>query len=292
MPRIPARLAPRNARVKRISPADDWPESWRYSYTYDLLEIYRDTSHRGYTHAYDNRRRQTLRLLTDVVPPGSRILDVAGAQGNFSLALAELGYRVTWNDLREDLAGYVQLKHERGEIEFAPGNALNLRFPEAFDAVLITEVIEHVAHPDVFLASIAGLVKPGGYLIVTTPNGAYFRNSLPKFSDCPDPGAFEAQQFGPDADGHIFLLHPEELALFSSRSGLQLEELVLFTNPLTNGHLKTEALLKMVPSSVVFGIEHMTSWLPRSFRRSLMVHMGARLRRPIAVTADANRVCT
>ena len=83
------------------------------------------------------------------------MFDPAAGQGNFSLALAERGYRVTWNDLRVDLAGYVRLKHEHGEIEFAPGNAFALEFPEPFDAVLMTEVIEHVAHPDDFLAKTA-----------------------------------------------------------------------------------------------------------------------------------------
>ena len=38
------------------------------------------------------------------------MLDLAAGQGNFSLALAERGYRVTWNDLRGDLEGYVRLK--------------------------------------------------------------------------------------------------------------------------------------------------------------------------------------
>jgi 2-polyprenyl-3-methyl-5-hydroxy-6-metoxy-1,4-benzoquinol methylase len=40
-----------------------------------------------------------------------------------------------------------------------------------FDAVLITEVIEHVAHPDEFLAKTAALVKPHGSIVLTTPNG-------------------------------------------------------------------------------------------------------------------------
>ena len=69
-----------------------------------------------------------------MVTPGSVVLDLGAGQGNFSRALAERGYRVTWNDLREDLAGYVRLKHEHGEIEFAPGNAFDLEFADPFDA--------------------------------------------------------------------------------------------------------------------------------------------------------------
>jgi 2-polyprenyl-3-methyl-5-hydroxy-6-metoxy-1,4-benzoquinol methylase len=65
------------------------------------------------------------------------ILDVAAAQGNYTVALAELGYDVTWNDIREDLAGYVRLKLEHGRIDFAPGNVFELSFPAPFDGLLI-----------------------------------------------------------------------------------------------------------------------------------------------------------
>lgn len=172
--------------MKRVYPDETWPESWRYSYPYDLQEIYGEVSNRGYAYSYATRREQTLRLLTEALPAGSRVLDVAAAQGNFSLTLAEMGYDVTWNDLREELAGYAKVKHERGALQFAPGDVFQLAFPAPFDAVLITEIIEHVAHPDDFLVSIAGLLRPGGYVVMTTPNGRYFKNDLPKFSECAD----------------------------------------------------------------------------------------------------------
>ena len=195
--------------MRRVRPQERWPESWKLSYVYDLEEVYGEISNRGYAYAYRERRQHTLDLVADVLPPGARILDIAAAQGNFSLALAEMGYHVTWNDLRAELADYVRLKYERGDLDFSPGNAFDLKFDEPFDAVLITEVIEHVAHPDQFLANTARLVRTGGYIVLTTPNGAYFRNTLPRFSDCVDPTIYEGGQFKPNADGHIFLLHPD-----------------------------------------------------------------------------------
>ena len=266
--------------MKRIEPQPDWPQSWKESYFYDQSEIYGEISHHGYAYAYDNRRRETLRLLTEVLSPGARILDVAAAQGNFSLALAELGFDVTWNDLRAELADYVRLKHERGKIEFAAGNAFELAFPSLFDAVLITEIIEHVAHPDDFLAKAAALVRPGGYIVMTTPNGGYFKNRLPKFSECADPAVFESMQFKPNADGHIFLLHADEIEPLAQGAGLVVEKIALFTNPLTAGHVKTESLLKILPRRIVQVAESVSRVLPSPLKKKTFVQMAVRFRKP------------
>ena len=266
--------------MKRIEPRHDWPQSWKDSYAYDREEIYGEISNYGYAYAYENRRRQTLRLFTEAVPRGGRVLDLAAAQGNFSLALAEMGYEVTWNDLRAELADYVRLKYERGQIHFAPGNAFDLQFPSLFDAVLITEVIEHVAHPDQFLAKTAALVKQGGHVIMTTPNGAYFKNLLPKFSDCTDPSIYESAQFRHDAEGHIFLLHPEEIRPLADRAGLHVDLIKLFTNPLTAGHMKTEALLRILPRRAIDLFEIGTAFLPCFLKRKALVQMAVRFRKP------------
>jgi len=268
--------------VKRIEPQPDWPQSWKESHFYDQGEIYGEISDHGYAYAYANRRRETLRLITDVLLPGARILDVAAAQGNFSLALAELGFDVTWNDLRAELADYVRLKHENGKITFAAGNAFELAFPSLFDAVLITEIIEHVAHPDDFLAKAAVLVRPGGYVVMTTPNGGYFKNRLPKFSDCADPSVFESVQFKPNSDGHIFLLHVDEIEPLAKRAGLTVEKIALFTSPLTAGHVKTEPLLKILPRGLVQIAESVSRSLPSPLKKKALVQMGVRFRKPSA----------
>jgi 2-polyprenyl-6-hydroxyphenyl methylase/3-demethylubiquinone-9 3-methyltransferase len=266
--------------LKRIQPSNSWPQSWKESYFYDLQEVYGEISNRGYAYAYANRRRHTLQLIREVLPTGARILDMAAAQGNFSIALAEMGYDVTWNDLRAELADYVRQKHERGRINFAPGNAFELNFNAPFDAVVITEVIEHVAHPDEFLGRTARLVRPGGYVVMTTPNGAYFRNRLPKFSECPDPSHYEAIQFKPNADGHIFLLHPDEIESLGHHAGLKIDKLELFTNPITSGHMKTELLLRAMPKRAVDWLESLTGYLPQRLSARFLVQMGVRFRKP------------
>lgn len=265
--------------MKVVTLQEDWPQSWRSSYQYDQLEVYSKSSVLGYTYAYTHRCKHILELIQKAAKPGAKVLDVATAQGNFSLSLAEMGYEVTWNDLREDLVDYIKLKHERGSVHYAPGNILSLDFDSYFDVVLIAEVIEHTAHPDDFLKKITQMVKPGGFIVMNTPNGEYFRNRLPKFSDCPDPSQFESIQFQPDSDGHIFLLHLDEVKALSHQAGLIIRETRLFVNSLTNGHLKLGLLLEVLPHRWVDACESLTQNLPLLLQKKLCVSMATLFQR-------------
>lgn len=255
--------------TKPLDSEPGWPESWCVSQHHDRVEIWGDRSNPGYTSAYRLRMRKTLEALQALAPPGAAVLDLAAAQGNFALAASALGYRVTWNDLREDLVAYVRAKSPQAErLAFVPGNIFELgdRFLAAFDVVLALEIVEHVAHPDEFLAALASLTRPDGHIIISTPNGGYLRNTLPRFSDCPDPSVFESVQFQPDSDGHIFLLHEDEMAELAGKAGLRVVRHELFTNPLTAGHMKTRALHRVLP---IGAIERVTQSMPRRLARKL-----------------------
>jgi SAM-dependent methyltransferase len=43
--------------------------------------------------------------------------------------------------------------------------------PASFDGVITIEVIEHVPQDELFVKNIAGVLKPGGFLLLSTPNG-------------------------------------------------------------------------------------------------------------------------
>lgn len=242
--------------------------------------IYGEVRSKGSVYAYANRFKQTIDLIQRVAKPGATILDVAAAQGNFSLRLAEMGYEVTWNDIREELIGYVNLKYERGAVHFAPGDVFSLNFRDRFDLVLATEIIEHVAHPDDFLEKISGLVKKGGYVILTTPNGEYFRYRAPRFSKCRDFSKFEKMQFGPSSDKHLFLLHLKEIDMLAQRTDLTILKTKIFTNFLTNGHIKSEGLLKLMPSKWVNSFEQLTGSLPLACKKRICNHIAVLFNKP------------
>ena len=101
-----------------------------------------------------------------------------------------------------------------------------------------------------------------------------------KFSDCSDPSQYEIMQFKPNSDGHIFLLHLDEIEQLTYQAGLVVKETRLVTNPLTNGHVKLHHLLKLLPKSWVETCEKLTCSLPLTVKRKLHTTTVALLTHP------------
>ena len=265
-----------------------WSPATKEIHATDLLELFCAPGARKrmeYRSRYMSRHDKVIALVLANVALGSRILDVAAGQGNFSIALAEHGYAVTWNDLRADLVDYVSAKDDRKLLTYLPGNAFDLSEPGAFDAVVATEIIEHVAHPDDFIRQLASLVRPGGHLIMTTPNGASLANQipgrrLPRWSNIADVSLLEQRQFKPDADGHLFLLHEDEIRRFAEQSGLEVVSFDYISNPLTVGRWKLRHVHPLLGAAFVDAAEARSRRLPRAIRRRLMDISAFVLRKP------------
>ena len=104
---------------------------------------------------------------------GLRLLDVGCGGGLMAEPLCRLGARVVAVDAAE--ANIRAARHHAEEqglaIDYRHATAEALAEEgERFDAVLALEIVEHVADLDVFAAACAGLVRPGGSLIVATLN--------------------------------------------------------------------------------------------------------------------------
>jgi 2-polyprenyl-3-methyl-5-hydroxy-6-metoxy-1,4-benzoquinol methylase len=110
-----------------------------------------------------------------------RVLDFGAYFGNFALMAATLGCEV---DAVDSFGAYAPaldraqaLMRSRGVtvIDFtAAGFDLRELTPASYDAVLCLGVIEHIPHsPRGMLAAIDRVLKPGGTLVLDTPNLAY-----------------------------------------------------------------------------------------------------------------------
>jgi 2-polyprenyl-3-methyl-5-hydroxy-6-metoxy-1,4-benzoquinol methylase len=54
-----------------------------------------------------------------------------------------------------------------------------------YDVILMTEVIEHIEHPEELVKKLISLLKVGGTLIMTTPNKSFFPNNVIWMTDNP-----------------------------------------------------------------------------------------------------------
>ena len=129
------------------------------------------------------RMTRALRAVRSRVPPPARILDCGAYFGNFSVMLADAGYRV---DAADTYARYapvfdssIHAMQDRGIAVLELDDAMSTLVAGTYDAVLAMGVIEHIPHtPRPFLVALNEKLKRGGWLVLDTPNLAYLYNRL------------------------------------------------------------------------------------------------------------------
>lgn len=161
-----------------------------------------------------------------------KLLDVGCGGGLLSEPLCRLGFKVTALDAgleninaakeHAELSGLsIDYIHQTVE-EYAPG-------AKPFDVITCLELIEHVSNPQLLVDTCAGLLKPGGILILSTLNktikslalgigvAEYILRWIPR-------GTHNWSQF----------LRPSQMAHLSESAGLQVQEIRgMAYNPIT-----------------------------------------------------------
>jgi 2-polyprenyl-3-methyl-5-hydroxy-6-metoxy-1,4-benzoquinol methylase len=200
------------------------------------------------------------------------VLEVAAGDAALCSYLATCGARVVANDLRkENLEQSVRHFKNRDAIELRLGNLLELDPADTgtFDLVVACEIIEHVAHTVQFLRQLRRFVAPGGQILLTTPNGTYFRNKLPTHSMIQDFNALESHQFKPDADGHLFLITPTEMVSLAAQAGLKVERMVVWGTPFLTGHCRLALFESDHLCWLSYRLERLAQRLPMAIRGRL-----------------------
>lgn len=115
-------------------------------------------------------------LLCGHLPPGSVVADLGAGGGEVGVLLRERGLRPIACDAVLD-AGRAAGRAGLPAIVLDVGEELPLR-SGSLDGVLAGEVIEHVYDPALLLRECRRVLRPGGVLVLTTPNLATAQDRL------------------------------------------------------------------------------------------------------------------
>ncbi len=169
--------------------------------------------------------------------PSAQILEIGcgtGATGALALSEGCCG-RYVGVELFEDAA------EEARDVlsEVIVGNVETLQLdwqPATFDAIILSEVLEHLVEPGEVLKSLARYVRPGGLLLASSPNISHWRVIRELVM-----GRFQLADQGVFDRTHLRWFTPNSFADLADTAGFDVEEL----GPVTAFSTRTELISKL-----------------------------------------------
>lgn len=163
------------------------------------------------------------RLSTSLIPRNSKILELGCATGFMSQYFTDsLGCQVYGVEL-DSTAARKAAKYTRGVIV---GNLddhhtwKQIKKQGQFEVVFASSVIEHTRDPWTILNHITKVLKPGGQLIITTPNIAHWRARLHLLS-----GHWDYQDFGTFDNTHLRFFTYHSFQHLVTQAGLTIKKI-------------------------------------------------------------------
>lgn len=131
-------------------------------------------SSESFYYAWHRRRLSEIVGLVDALNLHSKVLDIGAFYGHLSSRLQGLGFEVSAVDAWREVLLYRERYNRLGiELKGCDLDREGLPFDaNLFDCVVFAEVLEHLQPSSVArtLSEIGRVLKPGGFLVLTTPN--------------------------------------------------------------------------------------------------------------------------
>lgn len=157
------------------------------------------------------REANLLRFMTVAQEPIGKLLDVGCGGGRFLNRMQKRGWQVEGTDFDEQATKKVTSRYG---ITTHVGDLPQCALPaNSFDVITMSQTIEHLYDPLATLRECLRILKPGGLLVMTTPNVRSIAA-----------GEFGASWRGWEAPRHLHLFSVESLQKLTQRAGFEVTE--------------------------------------------------------------------
>ncbi len=119
------------------------------------------------------------REIRDLLPPGSRVLEIGSYVGGFLEAARRWGWKATGVDIGRDTARFTRDKGYDVTTERFERCAFD---DESFDGVFIWNCFEQLTNPDEVLGIVRRIAKPEAPLVICVPDAAVYRDAARAFA--------------------------------------------------------------------------------------------------------------
>ena len=201
---------------------------------------------------------------------GKRVLDVGCVNHNLDAA-----HLSDWRHKQISMAAarVVGLDYEKEAVEHLNGEGWNIiaadaqnfdvrdQYPEGFEVIIASEIIEHLTNPGGFLTSLAKHLAPGGQIVITTPHAYGFGFFL------------EVLVWGEEHvnDDHTLTFSRKNMKWLLKKSGLKMIEfhwLIQDTTHLPLLHITTGA---KVAAKIFFWLQCAAAFIRPGFSKEMIV---------------------
>src|ERR1700712_2790399 len=102
---------------------------------------------------------------------GRDVIDVAAGEGYGTALLAQVARSAIGIEIDNDAVTAAREEFRRANLSYLQGDARSLPLPDSsFDVAVSFETLEHLAEQDIFLSELRRVLRPGGLLVISTPD--------------------------------------------------------------------------------------------------------------------------
>lgn len=180
-----------------------------------------------------------------------RVAELGCGNGNLTVVLAQFASSIDGFDVDVtalERAATLAPLISKANVHFYPIHGYRTgASPESYDVVLSADVLEHVTDPASYLKECNRILRPGGLLLLTTPNGLVSQK---------DPRIIREH-----SPFHITEYYPEELRTLITTSGFRLQEVFRKSDTKSGGYRRKRSPAERLRHRIIWTLRSVSDRL-------------------------------